>query len=229
MKDFPAAHSMDSEWFAVDAKGQIAIFDTGEPGPIPEEAWADQGLQYEVAPWLARLGLSYNLSDVTFPDAVFCGHSDWGANADQAHELEPSRIYGGHWLLWLTSPQALPPGGLEGGHAIKLNPAPDEPMIVVYGEFEPETLFALRDQGVLFRALSHDLRVTRFSVFGYEYEDYSGDSPYVRTRVPAQPLTVGDVPEELRTRMSQMTFPDLDFGAAETLEPRDYTECHGWY
>ena len=33
--DFPAAHSMDSRWFAVDEVGHIAMFDTGENGPLP--------------------------------------------------------------------------------------------------------------------------------------------------------------------------------------------------
>lgn len=33
--DFPAAHSMDTAWFAVDAAGHIAYFDTGESGPLP--------------------------------------------------------------------------------------------------------------------------------------------------------------------------------------------------
>lgn len=33
--DFPAAHSMDSTWFAVDADGHVALFETGEGGAIP--------------------------------------------------------------------------------------------------------------------------------------------------------------------------------------------------
>src|SRR5687768_12014245 len=33
--DFPAAHSMDTYWFAVDAQGHVATFDTGEDGAFP--------------------------------------------------------------------------------------------------------------------------------------------------------------------------------------------------
>ncbi|MEQ8819334.1 MAG: hypothetical protein RLY93_03760 [Sumerlaeia bacterium] len=36
--DYPAAHSMDTEWFAVDDDGFIAVFDTGEDGFAPEDA-----------------------------------------------------------------------------------------------------------------------------------------------------------------------------------------------
>jgi len=36
--DFPAAHSMDTTFFAVDAAGHVAVFFTGETGPAPEGA-----------------------------------------------------------------------------------------------------------------------------------------------------------------------------------------------
>lgn len=34
--DYPAAHSMDATWFAVDAAGHVGVFDTGENGHVPE-------------------------------------------------------------------------------------------------------------------------------------------------------------------------------------------------
>jgi TPR repeat protein len=33
--DYPAAHSMDSRWFAIDDAGEVALMDTGETGPAP--------------------------------------------------------------------------------------------------------------------------------------------------------------------------------------------------
>ena len=36
--DYPAAHSMDTVWFAVDAAGHVAAFYTGENGSCPEGA-----------------------------------------------------------------------------------------------------------------------------------------------------------------------------------------------
>jgi hypothetical protein len=33
--DFPAAHSMDTDWFAVDKCGHVALFSTGEAGAMP--------------------------------------------------------------------------------------------------------------------------------------------------------------------------------------------------
>ncbi len=37
-KNYPAAHSMDSYWFGIDKEGNLAVFDTGESGPIPNDA-----------------------------------------------------------------------------------------------------------------------------------------------------------------------------------------------
>jgi hypothetical protein len=50
--DVPAAHSMDSSWFAVDQDGAVAVFDTGEGGALPSadrfpkggEAGGDDGI-----------------------------------------------------------------------------------------------------------------------------------------------------------------------------------------
>ena len=45
--DFPAAHSMDSYWFAVDRDGRVAVFATGEAGAMPQQA--EQGDPYDFA------------------------------------------------------------------------------------------------------------------------------------------------------------------------------------
>ncbi len=43
--DPPAAHSMDTAWYAVDAEGNIGIFETGEDGALPSAA-ADTSGEY---------------------------------------------------------------------------------------------------------------------------------------------------------------------------------------
>jgi hypothetical protein len=39
MSDFPAAHSMDTTWFAIDRDGHVAMFESGESGCVPEDAY----------------------------------------------------------------------------------------------------------------------------------------------------------------------------------------------
>jgi hypothetical protein len=39
--DFPAAHSMDTAWYAVDRDGHVGVFVTGPEGALPQAAAAD--------------------------------------------------------------------------------------------------------------------------------------------------------------------------------------------
>src|SRR4051812_19830180 len=58
--DFPAAHSMDTMWFAVDKDGRVACFDSGEAGAVPTNAFAGDPA-YEA---LRRLGQSLPRGEV---------------------------------------------------------------------------------------------------------------------------------------------------------------------
>jgi hypothetical protein len=42
--DYPAAHSMDTEWFAIDKDGHVAFFISGENGAVPNAAGPNAGL-----------------------------------------------------------------------------------------------------------------------------------------------------------------------------------------
>ena len=48
--DYPAAHSMDTTWYAVDGAGHVAVFLSGEQGPVPLGADPDKHLF-----WFLRL------------------------------------------------------------------------------------------------------------------------------------------------------------------------------
>jgi hypothetical protein len=53
--DFPAAHSMDTDWFAVDAEGCVALFDSDKCGPVPVGATDRYGFEAELRPAFASL------------------------------------------------------------------------------------------------------------------------------------------------------------------------------
>lgn len=62
MPDFPAAHSMDTTWFAIDADGYVGIFNSSEGGAVPRKL-----------PGLAeiegvRIEYSSALMDILLPD-----------------------------------------------------------------------------------------------------------------------------------------------------------------
>jgi hypothetical protein len=80
--DFPAAHSMDTMWFAVDADGHVAVFDSGEGGGVPDAAYVDD--PYGLARALAATGDDDFDLDLSDPDnelaarGVYCYRCDDG-------------------------------------------------------------------------------------------------------------------------------------------------------
>lgn len=61
--DYPAAHSMDTQWFAVDDDGHVALFDTGEAGAAPTDRHGIEDFELEFE--LYRVGhTSQQLIDI---------------------------------------------------------------------------------------------------------------------------------------------------------------------
>lgn len=59
----------------------------------------------------------------------------------------------------------------------------------------------------------------------YEYE-CSFRGPYHRSAVPKRPLLVDDLPERLRTRLSELRIAQMSFDRVTTLDPDRYADCH---
>ena len=122
--DFPAAHSMDTEWFAIDADGHVAVLESSEDGEVPEAFIEAFHVQTDFSdltdhledPWTSRLEGS----------TVLEGAGGGSAEALRAHYLQrweryrdnltwlgraKARIHG--WLRRL-SPQRFSPDGPPG-------------------------------------------------------------------------------------------------------------------
>jgi hypothetical protein len=69
--DYPAAHSMDTTWFAVDKDGHVAAFESSEGGAVPEGALNDEqgGIDpvTEIRPYVTSGGIIYALEDQQSP------------------------------------------------------------------------------------------------------------------------------------------------------------------
>jgi hypothetical protein len=98
--DYPAAHSMDTDWFAVDAEGHVALMKSGEPGPVPV------GLESQRGGWDVLKALA-----LANPSALFGRHC-----------ADDSRHWGLVMLLRdaadLAAPGAAAPGYLEVGPTV---------------------------------------------------------------------------------------------------------------
>jgi hypothetical protein len=69
--DYPAAHSMDTTWFALDKDGQIAAFESYEGGAVPNDALSDQNADIDpltaIASHTTKCGMIYALEDRRSP------------------------------------------------------------------------------------------------------------------------------------------------------------------
>jgi hypothetical protein len=68
--DYPAAHSMDTEWYAVDQQGQVAVFISGENGHVPDVA-----------------------SDESFLEALWRFQRPGAGEVDELWERDPEEVF----------------------------------------------------------------------------------------------------------------------------------------
>lgn len=84
--DYPAAHSMDTTWFAVDGAGQVAVFMTGETGHLP------RGVDNDVASDIVPDEYPSN-EEVAEQQGLFLFDYE-----DQYNDEEPIDLYQRHYV-----------------------------------------------------------------------------------------------------------------------------------
>lgn len=187
-EDYPAAHSMDSCWFGVDADGHIAQFDTGERGlmPLAPLAWPPGASRSDTPDWKELHQLTDRADQVLTECGFFCdgveerGHRFAGECRDgriEAVETGGRRRYDRHELV---DPRIDPESTIDG------EPCQD-----------PE-----------FRGL--------FGVYLYR-DSERNQMAYERLAVPMVPRTIDDLPEALREVMVFVPLPKLRFADTVAL------------
>jgi hypothetical protein len=250
--DFPAAHSMDTAWFAVDADGHIAFFDTGENGLVPQSAWGPPTPPREVVnpftggtmlvtggtldPEGERTELLHHLSQTVKPGDFGCdalGHIVPGP-CDTPHVAPKERSRGG-MLLRLASTE-LVSAELEAGRAAAF-PLADG--VNVY--FEKPAAAAVRRvheaggclgcvrlASPVFRERPHEIPA-RLGCF--EFAQLDGEwlpGPYGRIRYPLHPLHIDMLPPLWRRRAGQVRLGWAHFRDSAHLQPLEHEPCTAW-
>lgn len=231
---WPAAHSMDTTWFAVDADGNVAVFDTGEDGALPEAA-ASGG------------GTAEPSFDTFFFYAARLG-ADLRALGEPAASPPPSRAV--RVVLVLAEPQSVDGPAT---HRTTATPAPIEgtfPTIPwrVVREADPRVLASeanvdVATQGALARRPDvlhlvgedelYELLLEDDAVFHYHHDDSDGYAPgqYRRaSEAPTKPLALSDLSASDREEVGRLVLP-VHFAEAEKIHLADFmadAECHTW-
>jgi hypothetical protein len=207
--DFPAAHSMDTEWFAVDADGNVAIFETGEQGAAPV-AWADGTLDQGSAGAAVQelpiggeavqrpAGLHWFREGSTSPVIVHV--RDASALAELISSGRATRV---------TS---------ERSEAFRLQ------------ALDPALAEQLHASGTCLDCRSEDddefsLRAGERGLFRYQHFDDGHAAPYQLCELPSRPIRLEDLPEDLREGAVRF---DGRFGETPFLQPIGRWRCEAW-
>lgn len=225
--DYPAAHSMDTTWFAVDAEGYIAMFDTGEGGAVPEDALrGEDGLDIlleEIAK--DRVG---KLIKVDTPGMSLLSELTWEELNKRAKE--PGLAY--NVLLLLASDRAIPILRVEEIEDNYIVQFAGDPIIVYLGKCQASDLQKLIDnkQVLAGKSIYWDFDRHIASLCGlYEYEHNSHSLiPYNRRYIPQYPLKLENLPERLQTKIIEAGIDRVKFAESELVQPLEHTPCNAW-
>ena len=180
--DFPAAHSMDTAWFAVDSQGRVANFETDENGAVPGS-------------WLGGVDTAYDIADLLF-----------------ARDLRARFLRGevtGHVgtssaFILTSDPSALLE--LDPTSRVSLVVAGSPAVVLMDGvrvpfEHIPGVLASVAEP--------RDLELSTLGIYQYEHDGVPGS--YVCTGVPSSPIQLDALPLATRDVLTHVTL-DAKFG-----------------
>ena len=245
--DFPAAHSMDSTWFAVDAEGNVASFQTGEAGAMPDQAFMEASFSEgeEVASFLAETDYVINVEDLLVqPDGNVYVQQNWNTREYVQYTVTESREneYGClFWLKddsffeaeleklqpkWLAIVQSLP-------ERLQFLRIPHPEAILGFVESIPSTvLMELQREGAFHKCWVHfNFDPTRIGFFGYSHGDMFENwiaGPYIKEFQPKIPIKLEQLPESLQKTIGAIQMENVKFKTDRSIQPFEHTPSGGW-
>jgi hypothetical protein len=251
MSDFPAAHSMDTTWFAIDADGHIGMFDSFDSGAVPSD-W--QWHQYRtidlIREWCELSGglLKLDLHEQLEIDGYDLLNLPLGCDA-MVEAIAADEYYLVHsYFFVLTSAQPID-YLLEQDYQIlqfidkTTDLKSDRSLIYVMNPFclnEIERFIisgeiiggAELDLDYYLYYLNHD-RINLLDLMMYRHADRWENwiaGTYERwNRLPDRPLKVTDLPPPLQAKFRKVKFNRLKFSETSQIQPIEYHECSSWH
>lgn len=213
-EDYPAAHSMDSEWFAVDAHGNVGVFDTGEAGVCPAFAVVSQDV--ELIEEMLAAGFDYNA------DAIVASEPGWSQNGTPSEKRD--------WLqsVWMETSSGNVKLVPETDAKVLWVPHPDLTMFYTSYMSSANLRKLVKDGKVLRAWTDQPMEYQGFGIFHYSCEDYGFGEPYDLMDKPSLAVKLAQLPPNIRERFEAVKFVDLNFDNETQVYPRRYFQCFGW-
>lgn len=218
--DFPAAHSMDTEWFAVDADGHVGVFATTETGalPLPGDDYYQQSAEYLdlIAAVVPRGGVVHDARGLVPGVHARDGNPPgYGGMLVSLGSLDPLRA-------------ALDRGDAEpaviGSGVAALLLRLDAELVEVWRRLHADG----QCRGCRLRNEWFGERVgAELGLFEYECEwalGSWGPPPYELVRVPATPIKLEQLPPAVQEVAIRICL-GFRFDEAPVFQPADHLEC----
>jgi len=242
-EDFPAGHSMDTNWFAVDKDGNVAVFDTGQEGVVPIQYAKGihifdflENFTKRIANGLHELLLCNeqvdSIIDKCCADAinkVINEKTEYGAYFEGFFQLSA----GSSWED-LNLNDVLK----NSKHTFIIRFSHQKQLYFVFDikEIENEFLAAI-EKGIIIKgkyALLYEYEEDeRFKYLSQKdlglikYEaDMSPRNPYERKVIPDNILHVSQLSAEASKKL--LTFNDFSFREMPYIQPLEFTSCEGY-
>jgi hypothetical protein len=248
MPDYPAAHSMDTNWFAVDADGNIGYFGSGEGGAVPESHQSAE-IEYSEDLFAAmarnnpdrivRLNASGNIlaksltmkklqkeinSWLSFHATEQDRYSD-----NQTDDNKPL-IY--DLFLLLSNPNI----ALQ----LEIEALKDEDAYILCFTGEPTVVFVSHCYIATLQKLieakqvlggnelnDSDYLLSQLGFFCY-HTGSQAPVPYKRAGKPVSPLKLENLPEYIRDKIHWNSLDMLKFSENRKIEPIEQMQCDTW-
>jgi hypothetical protein len=245
MSDFPAAHSMDTTWFAVDADGCVGVFDSGEGGAVPRTNRNTQieGSE-EILLTLAELDpqriirvqasakiLAKTLTKNKLEAEIESYQSFWQHSRDASQVEVAQRLYN---LFLLTSEDITSHFDLADEDGVFLIQFIDQPAVfpqVIYiNECSLATIQRLIATGQILGGREFDdinYLLSQLGFFVYEVP-VQAPIPYRRCGRTLQPLKLQDLSPDLKDSIHWNSLTHLKFGEHRQIQPIEFTPCNTW-
>jgi hypothetical protein len=224
-EDFPAAHSMDSVWFAVDQDGHVAIFSTGEAGAMPEDAAGEDEGNNDLYEAIGKL--QKNGDEILEP---YRHMRDGGELGHESPRLVTEEKSFGQYVYFLDSPDPVK-DEIAAGKGVVMRAA--KGCVVYFKESSYEMVKRLHEQkqcrGCFFHfRFDEDGGPTMpergLYDYGHTCENWIS-GPYGREASPSKPLTIFEVPKEIRDKIVKLP---VKFADAPYIQPAEHLDCFSW-
>jgi hypothetical protein len=233
--DYPAAHSMDTDWFAVDQDGHVAVFETGATGAVPTVAHLERRDELIADPFDVLAEIQRSRTTLTEPvyDLAVLGTPRLPTACGHYGQITDRRIRHSNTLMFLPTLDPVE-REIDAGWARPVRAS--EGAAVIWRVLPAHTFARLHDGGLCrycetrWRSLFEDQATepAQVGLFHYDQPVYWCATAYYRDSSPLQPLHVSELGDSVCALVERMRFLEIRFQETPYIQPLELVPCYMW-